>query len=97
MFGFLLGIDLQGMSGGPGGEGEDGDDRMAGVPSSPPADEARAEAQTQAKQPEEEEEDVSAFGIDVRSVVFLWQTHGCRPVAPGARCGQMLTSFSPVT
>lgn len=61
VFGFLLGIDLQGMSRGPSGEGEDGDDQMADVPSPPPAAEARAAPQAEAKQPEENEEDVRGF------------------------------------
>ncbi|CAM9451979.1 unnamed protein product [Hapterophycus canaliculatus] len=60
VFGFLLGIDLQGMNGGPGGEGEDGHDQMAGVPSPPPSAEAQPEAQAKAKQPEETEEDADA-------------------------------------
>lgn len=55
VFGFLLGIDLKGMSGGPSGAGEDGEEQMKDVPTPPPATQAQGEAQ-QAKEEEEEEE-----------------------------------------
>lgn len=54
VFGFLLGIDLQGMSGGPGGAGEDGEDQMRGVPTPPPATQAQSEAQPAEEEEEEE-------------------------------------------
>lgn len=53
VFGFLLGIDLKGMSGGAGSQDEDDDDQTRGF-ASPSA----AGAQTDAKQAEMEEAQV---------------------------------------
>lgn len=70
VFGFLLGIDLKGMSGGPGDAGEDGEDQMKDVPTPPPATQAQGEA-AQAK--EEEEEEVRFCRHD--SVLFALVTY----------------------
>eukprot|EP00903_Cladosiphon_okamuranus_P012279 g11516.t1 len=56
VFGFLLGIDLKGMSGGPGGATDDGEDSMRDVPTPPPAAQSQSEA-GQAKEEEEVEEE----------------------------------------
>ncbi|CAM9439347.1 unnamed protein product [Pylaiella littoralis] len=54
VFGFLLGIDLKGMSGGPGGDDEDGEDQTRGMPTPPPATQAQADAKQAQKEKEEE-------------------------------------------
>ncbi len=55
VFGFLLGIDLKGMSGAADGADEDGEDQMKGVPTPPPATKEEREAQQAEKEKEEEE------------------------------------------
>lgn len=74
VFGFLMGIDLQGMSGGPGGAGEDSEDQMRGVPTPPPPTQAQSDAQ-QAKEEEEEEVQYLINAIHTRTfatVAYGW-------------------------
>lgn len=77
VFGFLLGIDLKGMSGAPGGAGEDGDDQMRDVRTPPPATQAQSEAQ-QAKEKEEEEVRYRPHGVP--------STLRLSPVVDGLAC-----------
>ncbi|CBJ30059.1 conserved unknown protein [Ectocarpus siliculosus] len=58
VFGFLLGIDLKGMSAGAGGDEKDGQDQMRDIPTPPQATpQAQAEAKPAEKEQEEENEE----------------------------------------
>ncbi|CAM9169130.1 unnamed protein product [Ectocarpus sp. 12 AP-2014] len=58
VFGFLLGIDLKGMSAGAGGDEKDGQDQMRDIPTPPQATpQAQAEAKPVEKEQEEENEE----------------------------------------
>lgn len=72
VFGFLLGIDLKGMSAGADGGDEDGEDQMRGMPTPPAA--TRAQSEAQQAQKEEEEEEVSGWilFLTCQLVWILW-------------------------
>lgn len=72
VFGFLLGIDLKGMSAGAGGDEKDGQDQMRDIPTPPQATpQAQAEAKPAEKEQEEENE-VTCRRFVVGLVIHSW-------------------------